>query len=296
MKHTKQLVASLIVIALLCSACSAGMGGDTTLNAPVSANSSMAVSQARPLSAVGSAWPFSDVPDNAAYAPAVAYCLEHHILAGTSTTTFEPETITTRAMAATILYRMEGEPSVTGEDSFTDTASGVWYSNAVLWASNRELLRGYGGGVFGVNDSITREQLITVLHRYLGEPSGQGSFSDIAQVSTYAQPAIRWAAETGICQDFAADTFQPAAPIHRWEMACVLYRTLTMGQNAASSTITTNGGETIALTDLAHQSAGADSTVYYISDISPEALTAIYGALAWTPGGSIAVKLSTGEP
>ena len=296
MKHTKPLIAGVIAFALLCSACSVGSGGTAPSNDLAGAGSATEPSQVQPLAVGSNTSSFSDVSDNAVYAPAVAYCLEHGILNGTSATTFEPETITTRAMTATILYRMEGEPSVTGEDSFTDTAPGIWYSNAILWASEQELLQGYGGGVFGTNDPITREQLITVLHRYLGEPLGQGSFSDLMRASSYAQAAIRWAAEAGICQDFAVDEFQPAAPIHRWEMACVLYRTLTTNQNNASGAITTNGGEKVTLTSLAHQSAGAGSTVYYISDISPDALMAIYEALAWTPGSNIAVKLSTGEP
>ena len=59
--------------------------------------------------------------------------------------------------------------------------------------------------------------------------------------------------------------------------------------------ITTNGGEVIALSALEHQAEGG-STVYYISDITPEAMVAVYDALEWSPTGRVAVKLSTGEP
>lgn len=59
--------------------------------------------------------------------------------------------------------------------------------------------------------------------------------------------------------------------------------------------ITTNGGEVIALSALEHQVEGG-STVYYISDITPEAMVAVYDALEWSPTGRVAVKLSTGEP
>ena len=51
----------------------------------------------------------------------------------------------------------------------------------------------------------------------------------------------------------------------------------------------------IALSALEHQSEGG-STVYYISDITPEAIVAVYEALGWAPTGRVAVKLSTGEP
>ena len=60
--------------------------------------------------------------------------------------------------------------------------------------------------------------------------------------------------------------------------------------------ITTNGGEMIALSALEYQSDSAASTVYYISDITPEAMVAVYEALEWSPTGKVAVKLSTGEP
>ena len=60
--------------------------------------------------------------------------------------------------------------------------------------------------------------------------------------------------------------------------------------------ITTNGGEVIALSSLEYQSDSAASTVYYISDITPEAMVAVYEALEWSPTGKVAVKLSTGEP
>ncbi|MCC8126342.1 MAG: DUF362 domain-containing protein [Clostridiales bacterium] len=64
-----------------------------------------------------------------------------------------------------------------------------------------------------------------------------------------------------------------------------------------TGSLTTNGGAVINLSDLAWRTDSADApTVYYISDITPEALVAVYGALGWTPTGNVAVKLSTGEP
>ena len=63
------------------------------------------------------------------------------------------------------------------------------------------------------------------------------------------------------------------------------------------ASITTNGGAAILLSSLEHQTEATDApVVYYISDISPEALMAAYTALGWTPTGNVAVKLSTGEP
>ena len=92
-------------------------------------------------------------------------------MSGTSATTFSPDTPMTRAMLAAVLYRLEGSPAVTGSDSFTDTADGAWYADAVLWASQNGIVSGYGGGLFGTNDPITREQLAAILWRYSGTVS-----------------------------------------------------------------------------------------------------------------------------
>ena len=78
---------------------------------------------------------FSDVDANAWYAEAVLYCREHNLMAGIGNSQFAPESNLTRAQLATVLYRIEGTPAVTGTDAFTDTPDGAWYSDAVLWAS-----------------------------------------------------------------------------------------------------------------------------------------------------------------
>ncbi|MEY8420631.1 cyclophilin-like fold protein [Oscillospiraceae bacterium 44-5] len=112
---------------------------------------------------------FSDVDANAWYADAVIYCRENGLMAGTSTTTFAPESPLTRAMLAAVLYRMAGSPSVTGQDSFTDTEEGSWYSDSILWASRQGLVAGYGNGLFGINDPVSVEQLEVIMGRYTGD-------------------------------------------------------------------------------------------------------------------------------
>lgn len=63
------------------------------------------------------------------------------------------------------------------------------------------------------------------------------------------------------------------------------------------SSIATNDKTKIELSSLSHLTKAEDApVVYYISDISPEALVEIYEALAWSPTGKVAVKISTGEP
>ena len=78
---------------------------------------------------------FSDVTADAWYADAVEYVRDNGLMSGASTTAFSPNTTMTRAMLATVLYRLAGSPTVSGSDSFTDTTDGAWYAAAVLWAS-----------------------------------------------------------------------------------------------------------------------------------------------------------------
>ena len=116
---------------------------------------------------------FADVDANAWYADAAVYCRDNGLMSGTSGTTFSPDTAMTRSMLATVLYRLAGSPAVTGTDAFTDTSDGAWYSDAVLWASQEGIISGYGNGLFGANDPVTREQIATILWRYSGSPAAE---------------------------------------------------------------------------------------------------------------------------
>ena len=105
---------------------------------------------------------FSDVPASAWYAEAIAYCQQNGIMSGTTSTTFAPEATLTRAMLATVLHRMSNTPAVSDPPVFADAAAGSWYSDAVSWAAKNNIISGYGGGTFGVNDPTTREQAVTI--------------------------------------------------------------------------------------------------------------------------------------
>lgn len=112
---------------------------------------------------------FTDIPANADYAAAVAWCQEKGLMQGVAADRFDPNGTLTRAMVATVLYRAAGEPPVTGAPAFTDTQAGQWYSNAVAWANESKIVAGYGNGLFGTNDPVTREQLDIMIRRYNGE-------------------------------------------------------------------------------------------------------------------------------
>lgn len=167
---------------------------------------------------------FSDVDADAWYAGAVMYCREHNLLNGTSTTTFSPENSLTRAQLATVLYRIEGTPAVTGTDAYTDTPDGAWYGDAVLWISQQNIMGGYGGGLFGPNDPVSREQMTTILWRYAGSPAADGAaaYNDEAAIASYAAAAVDWASVNSIVAPLFTDTFSPKSNATRAHVAAAL--------------------------------------------------------------------------
>ena len=167
---------------------------------------------------------FSDVDANAWYAEAVMYCREHKLMAGVGNNQFAPESSLTRAQLAAVLYRIEGSPAVTGTDAFTDTVDGAWYSDAVLWVSQQNLISGYGGGLFGPNDPVTREQMTTIFWRYAGSPAadGAGDYSDEAKIASYAAAAVDWASVNNIVAPASAGMFAPKSNATRAHVAAAL--------------------------------------------------------------------------
>ena len=108
---------------------------------------------------------FVDVADDAYYAKAVAWAVEKGITGGTSATTFSPEAICTRAQIVTFLWRANGSPIVSGNSVFGDVAADAYYAAAVKWAEKNGITGGIGGGLFGSDNTCTRAQIVTVLHR-----------------------------------------------------------------------------------------------------------------------------------
>lgn len=173
--------------------------------------------------------PFTDVAkENWSY-HAVCYAYENNLMSGTSNTTFEPDLTTTRAMIVTILYRLDGTPIVSGVSDFTDVESGQWYSNAIDWATANAIVSGYGNGLFGLDDYITREQLAAILYRYAqykdydtSASSDLSRYTDLDQLSMWAQEAIAWANAEGIVNGTSATTLSPQDNATRAQAAAML--------------------------------------------------------------------------
>lgn len=131
---------------------------------------------------------FTDVKNDSWYAQAVAYCKEKGIMTGTSSTTFSPSAFVTREMFVTMLYRLAGTPEPTTTNTFNDINNKeLYYYNAVLWASQTGITKGIDTHTFGVGQTISVKDAITMLERY-GEGNDLSSF---ANTSTSSDPATR---------------------------------------------------------------------------------------------------------
>ena len=111
------------------------------------------------------AMPFTDVPAGSYFEKAVLWAVENGITKGTSDTTFSPDASCTRAQIVTFLWRAGGSPAVSGNSAFSDVASDAYYAAAVAWAEKNGVTGGIGGGLFGSDNTCTRAQIVTFLHR-----------------------------------------------------------------------------------------------------------------------------------
>lgn len=174
--------------------------------------------------------PFTDVNTTDWFHGAVQYVYEKGMMSGTSTTTFAPGGTTTRGMIVTVLHRMEGNPSASGT-AFTDVPADQWYADAVAWASANKIVSGYGNSVFGPNDAVTREQMVAILYRYsqyknydVSTSGNITSFSDAAQISSYAESPMSWAVSIGLISGVGNNTLDPKGNATRAQAATILMR------------------------------------------------------------------------
>lgn len=177
------------------------------------------------------AWnPFKDVKSGDWFHDSVKYVYEQGMMVGTDSTHFAPSLDTSRAMIATILWRLEDSPEPEGALTYPDCSAGSWYAKAVVWGSENGVVKGYDNGNFGPNDPITREQLAAMLWRYAGEPATSGtldSFPDSNKAGDWATDALRWTVEEGILTGKdGSGLLDPKGKATRAEVAAVLMRFL----------------------------------------------------------------------
>lgn len=152
------------------------------------------------------AFPFTDVKSTAWYYNAVKYVYENNLMAGTGTTTFDPEVSLTRAMTAQILYNLEGQPKVDEEATFADmNEAPTWSVDAIAWAQDTGVVAGMGDNEFAPNAKVTREQFAQMMYNYakykkydLTKTGDLSKFPDDSSVSDWAETAMSWANGNGL--------------------------------------------------------------------------------------------------
>ena len=175
--------------------------------------------------------PFIDVAEGDWFYDAVVYAYQNELMDGVGGNRFAPNSETTRAQLVTILYRLEGEPAVSGDLPFTDVEAGIWYTDAILWAAQNNIVNGVSDTEFAPGDDLTRQQLVTILYRYaeakgydVSASADLSGYPDADQVQDYAQPAMAWAVAENIIQGMEDGTLKPAGNASRAQIATILMR------------------------------------------------------------------------
>lgn len=172
--------------------------------------------------------PFNDIAESDWYFEDVRYAYENGLMIGTSDSEFTPEQLVNRAMLVTILWRLEGSPTVDATSDFTDVPDGEWYSEAVKWAAANGLVNGYGDGKFGPLDDLTREQIMAILNRY-ADYKGLTDGITVPMLpaytySTWSENNVIWADMCGMLANIGKDVTDMTAAADRAEMAAYLRR------------------------------------------------------------------------
>lgn len=124
-------------------------------------------------------------------------------------------------MVVTVLGRMAGVKTADyAGTSFSDVKAGSWYAPYVQWASKQGLVKGYEDGTFKPEQNVTREEMVTMLFRcwqsegntWKTDVAALNAYKDSAKVSSWALPAMRWAAANGVVNGVGDSMLEPAGP------------------------------------------------------------------------------------
>lgn len=175
---------------------------------------------------------FKDVAEKDWFYNDVNYVVENGLFNGTSATTFSPKQGMDRAMIAAVLYRLAGSPETKPIEDFKDVPAKAYYATAVAWAKGAGVVNGTAKDAFSPADSVTREQIVSMLYRFYTVYKGVGAtdakeltaFTDAAAVSAYAADAMKWAVGNGLINGKSADTLDPKGTAQRCEVAAMIAR------------------------------------------------------------------------
>jgi hypothetical protein len=161
--------------------------------------------------------------------------IEKGLFNGVSETRFDANGTLSRSMIVTVLWRLNGQTSPKGSSSFGDLIAGKWYSDAIAWAAENGIVQGYADGRFGIDDAVTREQIVTILFRYaayagidVNARADLSAFADAASVPSWATEAMSWAVASGLIRGRDDNTLSPTDGATRAELAAVIMRFLDL--------------------------------------------------------------------
>ncbi len=173
-------------------------------------------------------WWFDDVAENEWYYAPIKSAYDNGLMSGVSDTEFAPDTDITRGMFITVLHRIDGETKSDVDYNFTDVNENDYFSNAVAWGSENNIISGYSDTEFAPNDNITREQMVSILKRFAEYKQIDtsiidtlDSYSDTEDISDYAVSAFQWACGNEIISGFTDNTLRPKANTTRAQAAAV---------------------------------------------------------------------------
>ncbi len=177
---------------------------------------------------------FSDVGPNDWFYSMVQFAKHKGLMQGDPEGTFRPDDSMTRAELVTMFYRLEGKPAHSGSNPFKDVSSNDWYYDQILWAAENGLVNGKEADRFCPTDSITRQELVTLFHRYVnkkGLDSGNridlAIFGDRATIDSWATDPVQWAVAEGLVvgiQEGAGMVFAPKSTATRAQVATIMMR------------------------------------------------------------------------
>ena len=160
----------------------------------------------------------------------ILFAARREIFKGIGGGAFAPDGTMDRAMFISVLYRLAGSPAVSGSTGYDDVEDGRWYSDAILWGRLTGIAKGYGGS-FGPGDQITREQMCTMLTRWLGYmgyelPTAKEAkrFADAAEISSWAAEAVAFCQTRGLVNGVPGGAFAPQNSTTRGECCAVIER------------------------------------------------------------------------
>ena len=164
---------------------------------------------------------YGDVGEGTWYTDAVQWSADNGI-ADIAGFCFGPDTPVSRGETAVWIYNMENQPDAGDHHSFSDVTDAS-QDGAISWMANTGITTGTSATTFAPDETLTRAQAATFLHRLADKPPAPPhSFADV--VAGWQQDGVSWMAHTGITTGTSPTTFAPEDTLTRAHLVTFLYR------------------------------------------------------------------------